>query len=970
MQEKPHTLPRRKEDHGRGVRQGKIGSHFPSIDAVIAEPQSDDSKRQLGESEFYEHTGDDSVTRRRSMMRTVNKDDCLVGRGANPRTGLITPDWNSVTSSLDNEYIQSARRDRPSAQWKLDGDAWVSVPPPKQSPDDPTTEQPGAKDYVPHLEHVNSALSSRTTSRKGPTTALTEKNLRTFSNQSQLDQSVEQTTPHNGEAAEGIKIKRKPVGSPRAALTTTNLSRDAIRSASHDTIVHSPDAKTSFPVERRRYPEYYSPDSIGAGLSRRDATDFPQRAKNGGPFLGVPVELRNDKRLQSRGFTSRITNRDQLQESLRMSSGPYPSHLSSQQVKSTEVNRLLHIGQVQHEHHKRSLNPLRGQPVFRQPAPKAYRPDDVISSRLTETRSRLQASPGSELQNGRKLRHQDLELIRDSRGDRLHPDSINDSSAQQMLNTTYTTIDTHMPTSGKRVARDVLPHQHDFTLSAHDIYPARHPMVIDGTDQYSEVTGDRVNREIKPEKRPQLGSREQGMLCIPKIRIERTDTVLENHSNTIGTTVTQPEGDISRTVRPTKDIKSPSSTELAASSEAISPVTNDQMVLYDAEKFGTSDVKDRDYGTSIDHTACCPQCCVKFDCHGGCLGHRSPDASVAESDTSSLASMGIFDASFETSVGAINKALLTPMETGNGRFAKVKTIFGLKCGTSSPTESSRPNTIKRTLRDDSLSRKVNVGLDRPRPIITGPRDFDTKQAKTAAVRALDADDSSKENLTDSRRARTKTKDNGSTKKTVKIVEKKVVKAPTEANEGRRVTSQGHKASNSHKSKPQTLPSSSSDTTLVQSGSENEQKAKKTITRGTKAENQYTETMSMVGRVSIFIRHNSYMVGPKCISFMSFTEPALLKYARSAALTIKDMTVTVADTTAVVIAMMLEYYKSGRLMVPAGTSVNELAGNLLRSVLYLMIATCVYAMLLKAGRFFFAVLRIVLFPVRVCAWIIG
>lgn len=967
MQNKSHTLPRQKEDHRRDARK-EIDGHFPSIDAVIAEPQSDDKRRQLGETEFYEHTGDDSVTRRRSMMRTVNKDDCLVGRGANPRTGLITPDWNSVTSSLDNEYIQSARRDRPSAQWKLDGDAWVSVPPQEHSADDPTIGQLGAQEYIPQLDRVSSALSSRTASRKHSTTALTEKNLRTFSNQSQLDQLAEETIPHIGATAEGTKIKRKPVGSPSAAPTSTNLARDAIRSASHDTVVHSPDAKTDFAAKYQRYPEYYSPDSIGAGLHKSDTTNFPQRARNVSPFLGVPVELRTNMTLQPRGFTGRITNRNQLQESLRTSSGPYPSRPSNQQAALGKANYVLHSHQIQHDHLKKSINPLRGHRVPHQPVLKAYHPDDVISSKPTEIRSQLQDLPQFGPQNG-KLTRRKLDPTVGSREDHRYPDLSNDSNIQQMLNTTYTTTNIHIPISGRRVVQDILPQPHDYMSSVHDIYPDQHHMVLDGTGKYREVLEGCMNKETRSEKRPQLGPREQGMLRIPKIRIERTDMVHRNHSNTIGTTVTQSdEGDTNRVVRLTEVPKTPPA-ESVASSEAISPVTNDQMVLYDEERLETSDARGQDVGISNDHTACCPECCVKYDCHGGCLGHTTPNASVAGSETSSLVSMGIFDASFETSVKAVNKALLTPMETGNGRFAKVRTIFGLKSGTSSPTESSKPNTMKRTLRDESLSQKVNVGLDRPRPIITGPIDFDTKQAKTAAIRALDAGESSKENLTEYRKARTKTKTKSTTNKTVKISEDNKVVKVTEANEGRRITSQGRKTSKSNASNSRTPPSNSSETTLIQSETD-EQEGKEAALDQSKTDHQNAEAMSMVDRVGIFIRRNSSMVRPKCISFTGFTDPVLLSYARPVALTVKDMTVTIADTTAVVITIMLEYYKTGKLVVPAGTSANELAGNLLRSVLYLIIATCVYAMFLKAGRFVLAVLRVVLLPVRVCAWIIG
>lgn len=53
------------------------------------------------------------------MHRPVNKDDYLVARGANPRTGVVTPGSHSASSSLDNKGSRG--------RWRQRGDQWVSL---------------------------------------------------------------------------------------------------------------------------------------------------------------------------------------------------------------------------------------------------------------------------------------------------------------------------------------------------------------------------------------------------------------------------------------------------------------------------------------------------------------------------------------------------------------------------------------------------------------------------------------------------------------------------------------------------------------------------------------------------------------------------------------------------------------------------------------------------------------------------
>ena len=74
----------------------------------------------------------------KSKMRTVSRDDYLMARGANPRTGLVTPSSHSEASPFDNEsdVFLRQRPDRPggsglganaASKWRLKGDQWISL---------------------------------------------------------------------------------------------------------------------------------------------------------------------------------------------------------------------------------------------------------------------------------------------------------------------------------------------------------------------------------------------------------------------------------------------------------------------------------------------------------------------------------------------------------------------------------------------------------------------------------------------------------------------------------------------------------------------------------------------------------------------------------------------------------------------------------------------------------------------------
>lgn len=76
--------------------------------------------------------GTDNIVHRQKM-RTVSQEDYLVARGANPRTGIVTPSVHSGSSSVDDqEWLRITEISQP-AKWRLKDDQWISM-----SLDEPT----------------------------------------------------------------------------------------------------------------------------------------------------------------------------------------------------------------------------------------------------------------------------------------------------------------------------------------------------------------------------------------------------------------------------------------------------------------------------------------------------------------------------------------------------------------------------------------------------------------------------------------------------------------------------------------------------------------------------------------------------------------------------------------------------------------------------------------------------------------
>lgn len=61
------------------------------------------------------------------MHRTVDKGDYLLARGANPRTGVVTPGSHSAGGSQDQDEVTRAQLTAPESRWRQRDDQWISL---------------------------------------------------------------------------------------------------------------------------------------------------------------------------------------------------------------------------------------------------------------------------------------------------------------------------------------------------------------------------------------------------------------------------------------------------------------------------------------------------------------------------------------------------------------------------------------------------------------------------------------------------------------------------------------------------------------------------------------------------------------------------------------------------------------------------------------------------------------------------
>ena len=258
----------------------------------------DDLRRDV-EGKFYEDIDHNGTVRRRSMIRNVSRDDYLLARGANPRTGIVTPGCHGASSSLEEAEILRKRGIALPPKWRQRGDEWISLefgqPTPILTPSKIRgskaiqgirTPQRIASGELPH-ESLNSPSSrghhTPEASIYAPITTPT--GVPGTYPETPMDLNSAAFTANT---VAGHSIPRKAVGSPAGKRSEQQPSplNAAVR---HGQVV---DAARSSSAPFGAKPTVFSPGDVGKNLPPLPSQDDPKLVNNtaalpsGNPFLG------------------------------------------------------------------------------------------------------------------------------------------------------------------------------------------------------------------------------------------------------------------------------------------------------------------------------------------------------------------------------------------------------------------------------------------------------------------------------------------------------------------------------------------------------------------------------------------------------------------------------------------------------------------------------------------------------------
>lgn len=245
---------------------------------------------------------EESASRKRRNMKTVSKDDYLMGRGANPRTGVVTPGWNN---SVSDETGLLQQRGISSSKWRMKGDQWISLgldePTPLPTPPAELRESLNKHDTHSHpsisairvspFRHADHGRRPRQRPANGTAMPGTLPETPQETPPAKIEQQPSPPKPDTG-----VSVPRKAIGSPtKAAATLQNGDRDA----STETVITKPKQSVVQATEHPRpaVKEYFSPDDVGRDLPaappdlppRRDDQNNSRKVDKSQqkPFLGM-----------------------------------------------------------------------------------------------------------------------------------------------------------------------------------------------------------------------------------------------------------------------------------------------------------------------------------------------------------------------------------------------------------------------------------------------------------------------------------------------------------------------------------------------------------------------------------------------------------------------------------------------------------------------------------------------------------
>lgn len=319
-----------------------------------------DETRLEVEQSYYESVNAAGQNRRRSMLRSVSKDDYLLARGANPRTGLVTPGIHSASNSNEEHELLKQRGIVPPSKWRQRGDQWVSLgigePTPLESPPKGPRKHHGGRPLrtPPRLTagKYNHVSGLRTAYQKPSVSAALPEDVPTpdgvpgrfpITSQSEVTDSSLTSMP-----GPELVIKRKPVANTSAGNERHVPPKVVTPQDSTDTVVRRPlltQLRSSSAPVPRVY-DFETPDDVGKDSSKA-LPSVPKTQKHSSnqrgqhlefqdPFLGHQQPEVAENKLASK--ISPLFRQEKELPCLPMSNGQFPSRALAEPANQSSLD--------------------------------------------------------------------------------------------------------------------------------------------------------------------------------------------------------------------------------------------------------------------------------------------------------------------------------------------------------------------------------------------------------------------------------------------------------------------------------------------------------------------------------------------------------------------------------------------------------------------------------------------------------
>jgi hypothetical protein len=791
---------RRSSSGSRGRRaSSRPARQSQTLDTVIEVPSTSSSRRptvtQVSQSQPELSTRkprdisarEDSHVRRASlgsdMHQAVKSEDYLLARGANPRTGVVTP-AHSAGNSL--EECVPAVPEQP-ARWRQRGDQWISLDQGEPTPT-PSIADIRAAELRPAKLRTPKRLSAGkprdsslgTSDDIDYETVASSQSVQHGNSQPPgfgigawptTESSAKQGSPVTFDAP----VKRKPVGSPpsRSPVGTTHHHKD-ISDESTTTVVRKPKASTnqhmsSAPIHPGLYPPKFDKDLPQAPRDSSVASDHNDRypflgsREAGNPTKDLPLTLPPIPEKELPCLPT--SNGPSLSKAKVL---PYPVSLESPSRPVGKFHSPREGGDPAYPYIWTAVPEYSIPSAISHCHPSGGRPMPyIVYDNPPKDPLRL-AGPISEPLDGPR--------------DTPHRTRLPQRPPGLLSNITSTRTTMYMrgpevPRLAQMGPRPVRPDSWKQHCGPPGMGPRPPPLrrsdIIMSTNMNMDTNSlmDVPMPRMRPQAmtRPQMPTPAEGMCGIPKLNRDRydprritmprrekphvkfadttdpqrnqsgTDSAPHIEKSSRAVEATQDPGltgKCSRCIQGVVDVRSHNTDSVTRTSDLqkgndvaeegckqVHPLSSPLPKVPYSDTVSSKQGYEKEDVDERDHTICCPRCC-RMDCHEGCLGHPIPTASPIReswSDTNSLSSSSTLISSAKA-----EEVIKLP-----GVFPRESTTMSKK-----DQESKASNYIHSALSKPKTPVKIAVQPPTPIRTVTPVRPTPNANAVTAANSAV------------------------------------------------------------------------------------------------------------------------------------------------------------------------------------------------------------------------------------------